>query len=145
MLSVFPDLLAFGLLAPLLLRVALGLMFVRFGLHKLGRGRADKSAFFDSMGWKPGNYFAFGFGIIELATGVLLVVGLYTQIAALITIIILLGALIIKTSPLRRPAEEAGKHALGIESGKGFLALLFIISLSLLVSGAGFFAFDLPL
>lgn len=134
MLSIFPTLLAFGLLAPFLLRIALGFVFIRFGWHKLGRGRADKTAFFESLGWKPGNYFAFGFGIIELAAGVLLLIGLYTQLATLVAGLIILGALILKN-----------KTANGIESSRGFLALLLIIALSLLVSGAGFFAFDFPL
>ncbi|KKU59147.1 MAG: DoxX family protein [Parcubacteria group bacterium GW2011_GWA2_47_12] len=135
MLSVFPSLLAFGLLAPLLLRLALGLVFVNFGWHKLARGRADKTAFFESLGWKPGEYFAFGFGVVELVVGVMLIVGIYTQIAAFVAALISLGALALK----RRTTS------CGIESTRGFLALLFIISLSLLVLGAGLFAFDLPL
>lgn len=134
MLSVFPTLLVFGLFAPFLLRVALGFVFVRFGWHKLGKGRTEKTAFFESLGWKPGNYFAFSFGIIELAAGVLLLIGLYTQLAALVAALILLGALILKRA-----------HKTGIESSRGFLALLLIVALSLLVSGAGFFAFDFPL
>lgn len=134
MLSIFPTLLVFGLFAPFLLRVALGLVFIRFGLHKLGRGRADKIAFFESLGWKPGKFFAIGFGAIELVVGLLLVVGLYTQLAALVAAIIALGALILKR-----------KATHGIESSRGFLLLLLIIALSLLVSGAGAFAFDLPL
>lgn len=134
MLSVFPDLLAFGLFAPLLLRVALGLAFVRFGWHKVGRGRAEKAAFFDSLGWKPGAYFAFGFGALELAVGTFLLIGLYTQVAALAAALVSLGALVLKKKPSQ-----------GITSSRGFLGLLFIIALSLLVLGAGFFAFDLPL
>ena len=134
MLSIFPDLLAFGLLAPFLLRVVLGFIFVRFGLHKLGRGRAEKSAFFESIGCRPGSYFAFGFGIIEFAAGLLLIIGLYAQIAALAAAFISLGALFLKK-----------RNSAQIESSRGFLALLFIISLSLLVLGAGLFAFDLPL
>ncbi|MDP3661381.1 MAG: DoxX family protein [bacterium] len=134
MLSVFPDLLAFGLLAPFLLRVALGLVFINFGWYKLGKNRAEKAAFFESLGWKPGNYFAFGFGAIELIAGILLVIGLYTQPAALVAALISLGALLLKR-----------KTTNGIESSTGFLTLLFVIALSLLVSGAGFFAFDFPL
>jgi uncharacterized membrane protein YphA (DoxX/SURF4 family) len=134
MLSVFPDLLAFGLFAPFLLRATLGLVFISFGKFKLGRGRAEKTAFFESLGWKPGSYVAATLGIIELAVGILLLIGLYTQLAALAAVLILLIALILKR-----------KTASGIESGTGFLTLLFIIALSLLVSGAGFFAFDFPL
>ncbi|TSC84514.1 MAG: putative oxidoreductase [Parcubacteria group bacterium Gr01-1014_17] len=134
MLSVFPDLLAFGLFAPFLLRATLGLVFISFGKFKLGRGRTEKTAFFESLGWKPGSYVAATLGIIEIAVGVLLLIGLYTQIAALVAAIISLGALILKR-----------KTTNGIESSSGFLTLLCIISLSLLVSGAGFFAFDFPL
>lgn len=134
MLSIFPTLLTFGLFAPFLLRVALGLVFIRFGWHKLGSGRADKTAFFESLGWKPGSYFAFGFGVIELTAGLLFIVGLYTQLAALVATFIILGTLILK----RKTADD-------IESSTGFLALLLVIALSLLVSGAGFFAFDFPL
>ncbi len=134
MLSVFPNMLAFGLLAPFLLRIALGLVFLSFGKYKLGKGRASKAAFFDSLGWKPGAYVALGIGIAELAIGLLLVVGLYTQVAALASSLILIGALLLKK-----------KSADGIESSRGFLALLLVIALSLVVSGAGAFAFDLPL
>lgn len=134
MLNPFPGVLAFGLFAPLLLRIAVGLVFVHFGWHKLGRGRAEKAAFFESLGWKPGIYFAVGFGAVELALGLLLIVGLYTQIAALVAALIALGALILKRT-----------HQTGIGSSRGFLALLLVISLSLIVSGAGLFAFDLPL
>ena len=134
MLSVFPDLLAFGLLAPFLLRVALGLVFISFGKYKLGSERAEKAKFFESFGWKSGLYVATVLGIIELVVGIFLLIGLYTQIAALVAAFIMFCALILKK-----------KSPHGIESSRGFLALLFIISLSLLVLGAGLFAFDLPL
>lgn len=134
MLNPFPDLLAYGLLAPLLLRVAVGLVFVRWGWGKLGKERVEKAAFFESLGWKPGAYFAAGFGIIEFAVGVLLIAGIYTQIAALVAALITLGALTLKRT-----------HQTAIEGSRGFLALLLVISLSLVVSGAGLFAFDLPL
>lgn len=134
MLNIFPDLLAFGLFAPLLLRVAAGLVFVSIGWHNLGRSRAEEATFFESLGWKPGIYFAAGLGAIELTTGLLLIAGLYTQIAALAAAIISLGAF-----TLKRRAPQ------GITSSRGFLLLLLVVSLSLLVSGAGLFAFDLPL
>ena len=134
MLNTFPDLLAYGLLAPFLLRITLGLVFVRFGWHKCGRGRVEKAAFFDSLGWKPGASVAMGLGALELAVGALLIVGIYTQLAALAAAVVLLGALILKKQSPQ-----------GIASSRGFLALLFIIALSLIVSGAGFFAFDVPL
>jgi uncharacterized membrane protein YphA (DoxX/SURF4 family) len=134
MLSVFPGLLAFGLFAPLLLRIVTGFVFLRFGWSKLSSDKENKSAFFESIGWKPGSYFAFGFGVLEIIIGCSLIAGFYTQISALAATLILLGALAIKR-----------KHSEQFESSTGFLFLLLIISISLLVSGAGLFAFDLPL
>lgn len=119
MLNVFPDLLAFGLFAPLILRAAVGFVFVRFGLSKISNYSAANKRIL---------------GIIEVIIGGSLIAGFYTQISALAAAIILVGALKIKH---KNPEQ--------IKSSFGFLLLLFVISISLLVSGAGLFAFDLPL
>lgn len=134
MLNPFPDLLAFGLTAPLLLRVVLGAVFIDFGWSKLKKDREKKAVLFEGLGLRPGVYYAALSGVIELAAGILLVIGLYTQIAALAALVISLAAYRLKK-----------KHPESMESARGFLALLCIISLSLLFSGAGFLAFDLPL
>jgi len=119
MLNVFPDLLAFGLFAPLILRAAVGFVFVRFGLSKiLNYSTTNKRVL----------------GIIEIIIGGSLIAGFYTQISALAAAIILIGAITIKR-----------KNPKQIKSSLGFLLLLFVVSISLLVSGAGLFAFDLPL
>lgn len=134
MLNPFPDLLAFGLVAPLLLRVALGMVFVDFGWSKLRRDGAQKAALFEALGLRPGVYYAVLFGVIELAAGILLIIGLYAQIAALAAAIISAAAYYIKK-----------KYPEKFQSDRCFFCLLFIIALSLLFSGAGFMALDLPL
>ena len=134
MLNPFPDLLAFGLIAPLLLRAVLGVSFIDFGWNKLSRQKQEKVAFFESLGGRPGAHYALILGVIEVVCGLLLVVGLYTQLAALAAGIICASALYLKQ-----------KHREKWPHDRRLFLLLFIISISLLFSGAGFLAFDLPL
>ncbi len=134
MLNVFPDLLAFGLISPLILRVTLGVIFVDFGWKKLFRDRVAKGAFFEMLHLTPGTSYAVAMGLLELVVGLLLIGGLLTQIAALITLLISATSYYLK-----------GKYSESLKNTRLFYFLLVTISLSLLFSGAGFFAFDLPL
>lgn len=134
MLNTFPLLLSFGLLAPLILRLAVGAMFLNAGVKKLRR-RSWLADVFErrGLGLAAARYAAL-FGLIECAAGLLLIVGFLTQIAALIAAAIATFGLYQKrTYPERVPGS------------KGAFLLLLVISLSLLFSGAGFWAFDLPL
>ena len=134
MLNPFPDLLAFGLLAPFLLRVALGAIFIDFGWNKLRRQKTEKAALFESFGWTPGARYALVLGIAESVIGALLIVGLYTQLAALAAALICVAVLYLKKKYRARWSHD-----------RRLFLLLFFIALSLLLSGAGFFAFDVPL
>lgn len=134
MLNPFPDLLAFGLAAPLILRLTLGAIFVDFGWKKLFQDRTAKGAFFELLRLSPGTLYAIAMGILELVAGLLLIAGLFTQIAALLTLLISSAACYLK-----------GRYPDQLTNSKNFFFILSIISLSLLFSGAGFFAFDLPL
>lgn len=82
----------------------------------------------------PPGFFAAILGIVELLAGLSLILGLYTQIGALIAGIISLILLISKL--LGKPFGTEGVL---------FDFILLSISLSLMFSGAGFLAFDLPL
>lgn len=134
LLSVFPDLLTYGLIAPFILRVSLGLILIYFSYLKFFSERQDKATFFDSVGMRPGSIFSSAIGATELAGGVMLVVGFYTQIAGLVASLIMLAAIFIKW-----------RHPASLRNDIEFYMLLFIVSLSLVFTGAGFFAFDLPL
>lgn len=134
MLNSFPDLLAFGLVSPLIIRVATGLIFINFGYTKLFTERIAKAALFDAVGLTPGDRWVWVIGFLELTGGILLAIGLFTQVTSLVLMPIALGALILKS---KRPEAIASQREL--------LALLFLMTLSLLFSGAGFFALDLPL
>jgi|SRR3989344_2803316 len=134
MLSVFPDLLAYGLIAPVLLRLALGVTFLRFGWGKLRGDKEKKASFFEALGLRPGKHYCLALALIELAVGILLVVGLYTQVAALVAAIISGVAYHLKA-----------KHSAHMENSRSTFFLLTIIGISLLFLGAGFWAFDWPL
>lgn len=133
-LSIFPSLLLFQYYAPLILRVALGVIFVDFGWAKLTTQKTEKARFFDSIKLKPGNTFVWIIALTEIVSGIFLIAGFLTQIGALVVIIISLASLYLKK-----------KYPSSFASSFGFLFLIFIISLSLILTGPGKFALDLPL
>ncbi len=134
MLNPFPDLLAFSFFAPLFLRVGLGVVFFDFGRHTLGAGRAQHGALFEALGLKAHARYVTTLGTVEIIAALMLVFGVYTQIAALATLALSLVAYYLK-----------GKHGAHIEHRRHLFFLTAVLSLSLLLSGAGAIAFDLPL
>lgn len=134
MLSIFPELLTYQMFAPLLLRVVLGLILINLGYLKLTKEKARFNLLFQTLGWKPTEFWTKLFGLIEIAGGLALIVGFWTQIAALVFVIINFAELYIET-----------KEASLLKRDAVFYLLIFVIALSLLFTGPGFLAFDLPL
>lgn len=134
MLNPFPDLLAFSLLAPFFLRIALGISYARFGYLKLIKSGLTKISFLKKDYLKPEILLVLIVGLLEAIGGVLLVIGLFTQIASLFLSVIVLGTAVIKLRNRTMLSNEIGYHI-----------LLFVATFSLLFSGAGAFAIDLPL
>jgi putative oxidoreductase len=69
-------------LALLLLRLAMGIIFVHYGYPKLFVHPRSSEAWFSQHGF-PG-YFAYLSGVLELFGGLLLIAGLFTRIAGLL-------------------------------------------------------------
>jgi len=134
MLNPFPELLAWSGLAPFILRIVLGYLFINLGYLKLNSEKNRWLLFFETVKLKPSILFLKIFAIIEMATGAMLIFGLYTQIVALVLTILNFGELYV----------EYKEESL-LKRNLVFYLLVFAISLSLVFSGAGFFAFDLPL
>lgn len=134
MLNTFPTLLAFGLLSPFLLRICLGIIFLEFGYSKITKLKSEKVSMFESLGLKPGIYYVTMFALIEIIAGIALIIGFLTQVTSLVVSIICILAILAK----KRNGEN-------IKSSYGFLTLCLFIAISLIFSGAGFLAFDLPL
>jgi len=120
--SLFPSLLTYGLVGPLIIRLVLGITLAYFGYQKIiNRGQSSGSN-------------TVIYGIMEIAIALFLVIGLFTQLAALLNAIILVIKLGFK-------AKE-GKL---LSDGINYYILLLTMAISLMFTGAGFLAFDLPL
>ncbi len=119
---MIPSLLTYQMAGPLIIRIVLGVTLFHFGYKKIkGRG--------DSSGSNSLTY-----GAIEVFISIFLIIGLFTQIAALLNVIILVIKLGFKA--------KTGQF---LSDGVNYYILLLVMALSLMFTGPGFFAFDLPL
>lgn len=134
-LSLFPAFFDYQLLGIFLLRVALGFVFFRLWYTQITKHRADGFTFFQKLHLRPSKLFFWLFSTIGGLASVLLIIGLYTQGAAIATWLFMFIATFIKWL---RP-EILQRNTLS------FYFILSIASLSLLFLGAGAFAVDLPL
>ncbi len=133
MLNPFPTLLIYGVIAPLLIRVTLGALLLYLSAEHF-RSRHEIARLVSTLIGKLSKGTGWYLAGIELIIGAALVVGLYTQIAAIIVIVLSLKCLVVKKN----------LKALSPLSHSTYL-LMIVMALSLMLSGAGAFAFDLPL
>lgn len=134
MLNTFPTLLAFGLFAPLFLRLALGLTFFFIGISSVTQRKESYIERFSRQNFPFPKACLWTLGIIEILVGIFITVGLYTQISALVALYFSFNLLI-----LERGENKVLPHT------SLLYVILAAISISLLFSGAGFLAFDFPL
>ncbi|MCF7816186.1 MAG: DoxX family protein [Candidatus Pacebacteria bacterium] len=132
MLNIFPI----QFLAPvayLFLRVCVGTILIRLGfIHIKNRQILKDVLVFPSLPY--GLFFAVYLGVFEIIVGSMFVLGLFTQIAALLTIVFSLKMIFMHKyflNPL-------------IPTRLSFF-LIFTIACTLFVTGAGILAFDLPI
>ena len=90
--------------------------------------------FFESMNFNPASFYTAFFGLIEIVGGTFFIAGFAVQITALVFGIITLGELFVEN-----------KEPSLLKRDLIFYLFVLAISISLLFSGAGLFAFDLPL
>ena len=114
MLNPFPDLLMYSFFAPTVLRVAVAvfLFYTAYAMFQQKANRAHR--------------------VGHIIFGLMLLLGLYTQIAALIGA---LGAL----------AGIIFVHKIPHGMPRSMLVVLLAVCISLLMTGAGAMAFDIPL
>jgi|TARA_Y100000310_G_scaffold122869_2_gene121625 uncharacterized membrane protein YphA (DoxX/SURF4 family) len=134
MLNPIPELLTLGFFAPFILRVVAGLIFLSLGYRHAVKERAATTAAVNERWGQVGTFFVWYLGIAEVTAGLLILLGLWTQIGAVIGAVIAVKMLLLKR-----------KHAVLAKESTAFYGLLLAICLSLLISGAGALAFDLPL
>jgi uncharacterized membrane protein YphA (DoxX/SURF4 family) len=134
MLNPFPELLTYTLIGPFILRVILGIIMADTGILKFRKERKQWITSFEALHLKPANIFVSILGLIEVVGALGLILGLYTQIAALVFVIV---------SGIELYIEYTDEKFL--KRDIVFYLLIFTIALSLLLTGAGAFAFDIPL
>ena len=114
-LTMFPALLTYGLLAPFILRLSVGIIRLFAGIERYKK----------EYKWTT---------ILYVISSLMIIVGLYTQIAVIVAIILIKFDFYLE------------KKAGGLSREKTTLAVLMtMILISLLFTGPGFWAFDLPL
>ena len=134
MLNTFPSLLTYSLMGPFLLRVVLGIILLDLGKLKLRDEKSRWIASFEALHLKPAKELVTLAGIIDIIGGLMLIAGFYTQIAAL-AFVILFGVEI----------YVEFKNSAILKRDMTFYILVLVIAFSLLLTGAGAFAFDIPL
>ncbi len=125
MFSLFPELFGVSVLATVLLRGTVGTYFFLLGIRTVRMFRMQA----DSVTRRA---FLLVLGLAQTGTGALLLLGLFTQGAALVAMATSLVSMSLPPT-LRAPGDRP------------LFLLLFIISFSLLFLGPGPFAFDKPL
>lgn len=134
MLNPFPELLVYSMLAPFLLRIVVGFIFIDLGIL-LFKGEKERWLLSLNTLHIPNPKLVVKIlGVIEIVGGVALLLGALTQIAALILALLTFIEIYIEY-----------KNPEVIKRTFVFYLLVLVITLSLLFSGAGAFAFDLPL
>lgn len=118
-------------LALLLLRLAMGLIFIHYGYPKLFVHPRSSVAWFAQHGF-PG-YFAYVSGVLELFGGLLLIAGLFTRLAGLLLAIEMAVALWRVHRLLADP--------LAVQNYQ-FPLMMGVAALALAAVGAGALSFD---
>lgn len=134
-LSLFPSLFTYQLFGVFLIRVALGFTFIRLWHVGVKYHKEEQLESLNKIGLKPASFFAGLISFVKLVGGSLLVIGLWTQGAALAT-----GTMMLIAAGIKLYKSDLLPH-----HKFGFCLLLAVVSLALLFLGAGAFAFDLPL
>ena len=80
-------------LALFILRVVLGALFIVHGYPKLFKNFSGFASWLESMGLKPGKFWALVAGVVEFFGGILLVLGLWTQLVGLLIAVQMLVAM----------------------------------------------------
>jgi uncharacterized membrane protein YphA (DoxX/SURF4 family) len=133
-LSLVPSLLAYGDLAPLILRVILGIVVLDQGILMLKAERPRWRVTFETMRIPEADFAVSLAGVLHVLAGIALVIGLGTQPAAIVVALLSLlwlGAEYRDDAVVRRDIV--------------FHCLILGIAASLALSGAGSFSLDLPL
>lgn len=134
MLNPFPDLLTYSLLAPFILRVVAGFIFINLGVLAFKNEKERWLVSLSTLKIPDPKLTLKILGGIEIIAGIMLILGFYTQIAALLLALLTFAEVYVEY-----------KDPTILKRNFVFYIMILSILLSLLLSGAGAFAIDLPL
>jgi hypothetical protein len=117
-LSLFPTLLSYQQLSPVLIRLVLALIMIHWCYLGLKNNKGNKKIY----------------DVIQGILGALILIGLWTQAAAGLAAI---GFLICIIQKIRDRKF--------LNNGVNYMLILFVLAISLMLTGPGWFSFDLPL
>ncbi len=133
MLNTFPSLLTYGFFAPTVLRILVAFSFFYISYAQASRRKEITALKIQLIGHVDQTMVLIS-SLFIFAIGAALFLGWHTQIAAIIGIIVAL-----------KHAIYAKKYPLAIPLCRLEYVYLVVIMLTLLISGAGALAMDLPL
>lgn len=123
-----------GAYAPLILRVATGLVFFMHGYQKLTQfGLEGTAGFLSSVGFPLATLFAVILIAAELLGGAALVLGLFTHWTAKVLAVVALVAWL---------TVHVTKGFFVADGGFEFIMLILAASISLMITGGGAYALD---
>ena len=131
--NTFPDILNYSFLAPTILRIVLGFIVINLGYLKITSEKTRWTELLETLNFRPTSIFLKVLSFIEIIGGILLIFGAYTQVVALVFAVMYLCEAIL----------DFEEDAL-LKRNLPFYILLFVISVSLFLTGAGLFAIDRP-
>lgn len=136
MVSLFPQLFDYGFLATAVLRITIGLILIHLAYLSFFVQRNDRLISIKKAGIKQAFLFLSIENTLKVTLGVLLVIGLFTQVATLAVSAFAFATFFI---------NKQKSSLLILSNTNEFYLLLFVVSLVLAFIGPGAFAFDLPL
>ena len=132
MLNPFPYLLSFTAFSPFLIRIAVGLYLLiaaRHAWENRGAIVAELLPMLRSLSWPK----LYAIVAVEVLSALALIAGFYTQIGAILGLVVFLGLVL---SLRRLPSLSPWTRSVPL--------LLALLCVTLLLTGAGAFAFDYP-
>lgn len=116
----------------LIIRLVFGLTFAAHGTQKLfgwfgGHGIAGTAGFMESLGLKPGKFHAALAGVSEVVGGLLLALGLWTPVAALLIVPTMMVAI----------AKVHGPKGLLSPGGYEYNLAIIAVAIGVALSGPG--------
>jgi uncharacterized membrane protein YphA (DoxX/SURF4 family) len=129
--DTFPTLLLASSVAPLLLRFALAAILFYLGKSSFLEKRICFTAYFEARRYPLAIILPWLWGCILICVSLFLMFGFMTQIAALLSVYIIMNLMLI---------ENRSEKIFYIS--QHFYVVMMIIAISLLFSGAGIFAVD---